>query len=68
MGDKVKFITVEMGLASPKTIAIDNIASVEPYGMTRSAQITLKEVKDGNNVVLITTTKYDFVVNALSQS
>jgi hypothetical protein len=68
MSDKVKFITVEMGGAFPKTIAIDNIASVEPYGMNKTAQITLKEVKDGNNVILFTTANYDFVMNALRQS
>jgi hypothetical protein len=68
MTEKTKFITIEMGGAFPKTISIDSISSVEPYGTMGSAQITLKEVKDGKNVVLVTTSKYDFVVNALRNS
>lgn len=46
-----KFIVVDLGYAGRKTIAIDNIMSIEPFGMSGS-QITLKEVKNGNNVVL----------------
>jgi hypothetical protein len=46
-----KFIIIDMGLLGKKTISLDNILSIERFGLVGSA-ITLKEIKDGNNVVI----------------
>ena len=63
---KVKFITVRTALGD-KTIAVDNIASVEAFGMGGS-RIVLKEIKDGNSVEVICTSSVTTINNILHLS
>ena len=63
----VKFIVVTTGFSLKKTISVDNIASVEHFGLTGS-KITLKEVKNGNNVEITCLESVNVINNWLSQS
>ena len=58
---EAKFITVTvLGLGNLKAIAIDNIASMEPY-IINCTRIVLKEIKDGNNVEVLCTESFEMI-------
>lgn len=59
-----KFITITTASGS-KTISLDNIYSIEPF--FNGAKIILKEVKNGNNVELLTVATYEDVINTIGK-
>ncbi len=63
----VKFIVVTTGISLKKTIAVDNIASVEPFAINGS-KLTLKEVKGGNNVEITCIESFRLINKWLSES
>lgn len=62
-----KFITVDTAINGKVVIAIDNIASVKSW-MGGGSLITLKEVKDGNNVEITSTWSLGNVISAMNNA
>ena len=60
-----KFIQIPTALNGTISVALDNIASVKRY--FAGATITLKEVKDGNNVEINTSASYNQVMSVIDQ-
>jgi len=65
--DEKKFITVNTPISGVVVIAIDNIASVKSW-MGSGSIITLKEVKDGNNVEVTCSWSVGNVINAMNNA
>jgi hypothetical protein len=59
-----RFIEIPSALYGPRTIAISQISSVQPYMM--GTKIILKEIKDGANVEVTTSANYNDVIRLIN--
>jgi hypothetical protein len=57
-----KFLFLTEGMVK-RTIALDNIASVKPEGI--STRVVLKEIKDGSNISFLANEQYSSIESTI---